>query len=164
MKVLIIEDDSRLALILRHFLEPIASSITVAANMEEALKIVAEADDLSLITLDLGLPDSDVTSTIRKIKDIRLHKPDALIVVVTGQDMPDLEQFALASGADGVIYKQDQSFTAAGFLQVLYAIVQKYLQNPQNYKRSIAILEKVAQKIGQIKHENGPSSTVVAVS
>lgn len=159
MKILIIEDDERMALILKHFLEPVASQIRIATTMEQALNELTQAEELSLITLDLGLPDSDVISTVKKIRDIRKAKPDSLIVVVTGQEVPRLEDLAMEEGADGVVFKQGDSFTPKGFLQILYSITQKYLKHPQDYQRSIAMLEKVSNKIAQLKNnENDPTA------
>lgn len=151
MKILIIEDNEGAAVVLRHFLSPLAQSITTASTMEQALKEVAEADDLNLITVDLGLPDSDVSSTIRKIHQIRKTRPDSLIVVVTGQDIPGLESEAIAEGADGFIYKQGENFTAKGFLTMLSTIVGKYISAPTKPMQSICVLEQIAKKLAELQ-------------
>src|SRR5687768_15771129 len=108
MKILIIEDDLGAAVVLENFLKPVASQITVAKTMNEALKLVSGADEINLITVDLGLPDSDVRSTLGKIRSIRETRPDSLIVVVTGQDIEGLEKQVIEKGADGFITKQSE--------------------------------------------------------
>lgn len=159
MKILIIEDDKNIAMVLEQFLKPISSQITIAQNMEQALKAVAEAEDIELITLDLGLPDSDVTSTVkRQIRKLREIKPNSLIIVVTGYDLPNLESMAMEEGADGFIVKQDESFTAKGFLEVVAKIVEKYMKSSTHPTRSIELLEKVSTRIAKYQNEVSSSS------
>jgi len=151
MKILIIEDDLGAAIVLESFLKPVSSQITVAKTMNEALKLVAGADDINLITVDLGLPDSDVQHTLGKIKTIRETRPDSLIVVVTGQDIDGLEKQALDEGADGYITKQSDGFTSKGFLGLLSTIVQKYTSSPKHPLQSISMLESVASRLSKIQ-------------
>jgi CheY-like chemotaxis protein len=151
VKILIIEDDKGMTVALKHFLEPVASKITVATHMEEALKIVSEAKELHLITVDLGLPDSDVKSTIQKIKDIRVTRPNCLIIVVTGQDIPGIEAEAIEQGADAFIFKQGETFTSKGFLNIIGTLVTKFLSEPTHYKRSVDFLEQVSSRLAQLK-------------
>lgn len=154
MKVLIIEDDENIVRVLSQFIRPISAEIIVAQNMEQALKIVSEAQDIELITLDLGLPDSDVDSTLtKKLRQLRIIKPHALIIVVTGYDNPTFEALALSEGADGFITKQNELFTARGFLAIVARIVQKYMQVPQHPERSISMLEKVSTQIAKYHRE-----------
>lgn len=151
MKILIIEDNEGASVVLKHFLAPVSSRITIAKTMEQALKEVAEADDLNLITVDLGLPDSDVSSTLKKINHIRKTRPDSLIVVVTGQEIPNLEAEAIAEGADGLVYKQGDNFTAKGFLTLLTTIVSKYVSAPTKPAQSICVLEMIAKKLAELQ-------------
>lgn len=147
MKVLIVEDDPSMVTVLKMFLEPISSEIVVAANMEQAMREIADARNIELITLDLGLPDSSVEATLSRIKDIRKGRPDSLLIVVTGQDFPNLEKLATENGADGVIFKQNEQFTPKGFLKFIDTIARKHLATPQNYQHSVSILEKVMNRV-----------------
>jgi CheY-like chemotaxis protein len=151
MKILIIEDDLGAAVVLEKFLTPVSSQITVAKTMNDALKVVSSADEINLITMDLGLPDSDVEHTLGKIKEIRKTRPDSLIVVVTGQEINELEKQVLEEGADGYITKQSDSFTSKGFLNLLSTIVQKYTSSPKHPMQSISMLESVASKLSKIQ-------------
>jgi DNA-binding NarL/FixJ family response regulator len=128
--------------------------------MDDALKTIAEADELNLITVDLALPDSDVPATIAQIKNIRATRPDSLIVVVTGQDIPGLEEKVLSHGADGFVFKQAEAFTAKGFLQIVAAIAAKCLAGPTHPHRSIEMLEKVSKRLASI-NENPDSNPIV---
>lgn len=151
MRILIIEDDPGAALVLQEFLLPLSSSITVAHTMDDALKAVAGAEEINLITVDLGLPDSDVQSTLARIRHIRQRRPESLIVVVTGQDIDGLEKIAVEQGADGLVTKQSENFTAKGFLQVLAAIMQRYKSTVKNPTRSIDILEVTSRKLAELQ-------------
>lgn len=150
MRILIIEDEQGVSKVLKHFLQPIASEIVVAANMEQALIAISDAEEIDIITLDLGLPDSGVEESVKQIKHIRALRPTALVVVVTGQDMPNLEKEVMESGADGIIFKQGNDFTAKGFLTFIQGLVKKYMDEPQHFNRSVGVLEKVSQKLAQL--------------
>lgn len=155
MRILIIEDDGGAALALRHFLEPLAACITIVTNMTEALAALRGVDDIDLITVDLGLPDSDVQSTLAQINEIRRLRPDSFIVVVTGQELPDLATIVAAAGADGLVTKQSDDFSSKGFLQLLAAIVRRYTMEPRLHQHSITLLDKVASKLAKLQtHEN----------
>lgn len=154
MKILIIEDDKNIASVLEQFLQPISAHITIAYTMEQALKVVTEADDVELITLDLGLPDSAIESTLRqKVREIRAIRPNSLIILVTGNAIEGLEETAIQEGADGVILKQQEDFTQKGFLTVIAKIVEKYMTDPQPPHRSISLLEKVSNRIAKYNVE-----------
>jgi len=153
MKVLIIEDDPSMVTVLRMFLEPMASEIVIAANMEEAMREIADAREIELITLDLGLPDSSVSSSIERIKEIRKSRPDSLLIIVTGQDMPNLEKVAEEYGADGVLLKQNEQFTPQGFLKFIDAVARKHLTTPQPYQRSVNLLERVMNRVHELQNK-----------
>lgn len=157
MRILIIEDDDGAALALRHFLEPLASCITIVTNMTEALAALRGVDQLDLITVDLGLPDSDVQETIAQIIEIRRMRPDSFIVVVTGQELPDLATVVAAAGADGLVTKQSDAFSSKGFLQLLAAIVKRYTMEPRLHQQSIALLQRVATKLANLQTHENPS-------
>lgn len=151
MKVLIIEDDPSMVTVLKMFLEPLSSEVIHAPNMEQALAEIASAREIEIITLDLGLPDSGVNATIERIKEIRKSRPQSLLIVVTGQEVTDLEKIATSYGADGVIYKKNEQFTPKGFLKFIDAIARKHIANPQPYQHSLSVLEKVMNRVHQLQ-------------
>lgn len=160
MKILIIEDELGAAVALEHFLKPLASRIIVAKTMQQALQEMSGANEIDLITVDLGLPDSDPDNTIRKIKEIRAMRPDSLIVVVTGQDLPNLAAAVTDAGADGFLTKQSDDFSSKGFLQLLATIVQRYTTQAKPHQQSITLLERVATKLASLQtNENAVPST-----
>ena len=154
MKVLIVEDETGMTTVLKMFLEPIASEITIAKDMEQALKEISGARDIEIITLDLGLPDSPVSVTVDKIKEIRRYRPSCLIIVVTGMDYPDLEAVAKANGADEVVRKSAETFTGPGFLKLIGKIANKHLSQPQNFQHSVSVFEKVMEKLRSLNEGN----------
>src|SRR5688572_15155102 len=123
MKALIIEDDEGACEALRTILQPFTSELRVAKNMTEVLQAIAEASKVELIILDLGLPDSMVEESILHITEIRDRCPNSLLIVLTRQEITDLEDRVIAQGADGLIKKQGDGFSRMGFLKLMSGIV-----------------------------------------
>lgn len=157
MRILIIEDEEGAAFALRHFLQPLASRIQIVTNMQQALEALKGVEEIDLITVDLGLPDSDVQSTIAQINAIRAMRPDSFIVVVTGQELPNLAETVTAAGADGFVTKQSDDFSSKGFLQLLAAIVKRYTMEAKPHQQSITLLDKVATKLAALQTHENPS-------
>lgn len=151
MKAIIVEDDDGAQTVLKSILQPLVTNIKVVESMKDALTAIAEAGQIELITVDLGLPDSQVEETITKhIKEFRALHPGALIIVITGQELENLEERVIAEGADGLILKQGEKFNRKGFLTLLASIVAKYAKDPKHYKRSVELMEKVSRKIAEL--------------
>lgn len=160
MKVLIVEDEEGAATVLKHFIEPIASEIIVARNLGDALGFISDAVEIDIITLDLGLPDSGVEQTLSKIQHIRSLRPNSLIIVVTGHEAEAISMQAITAGADGVLSKMDKTFTAQGFIALISAIVMRYLSVPHPASRNVLVLEKIAQKLADIKNNENATPIV----
>jgi DNA-binding NarL/FixJ family response regulator len=73
-----------------------------AGTAEEALQVVAAHDDVALVLLDLGLPDADGFTVLRKL---RAAHPLVAVVIVSGSDSPKQIRKALDGGAAGFIPK-----------------------------------------------------------
>jgi len=156
MKVLIVEDDPGMVKVLKALLAPLTTEIIVAHTMAEAIDAVAQAKEIELITLDLGLPDSNIKQTIGRIRTFRDKHPNALLIVITGMNIPDLEKLVAEQGADGLVFKSDDvTFTPAGFLSFLGAVASKLITQPGRYHDSLASLEKVAQAVHQMQETRG---------
>jgi DNA-binding response OmpR family regulator len=98
--ILVVDDDSKIRLLLRRCFESEGFRVSEAANRGEVERALS-AGGLDLITLDLTLPDSDGLTIARDIR-ARLAVP---IVMVTGKgDMID-RVVGLELGADDYIAK-----------------------------------------------------------
>ena len=97
---LVVEDDERAADLIRVLLEAEGFSVLIASDVEQAMRL-ASVHALSLITLDLLLPDIDGWDFLARIRE-----NEALarvpVVVITGTGDGNL---ALAGGAAAVLQK-----------------------------------------------------------
>lgn len=83
MRVLIVEDDKRIAAFLDKGLRAEGYVTTLAANAVEAMTYLdALADDLSLVLLDLGLPDSSGEVVLTRI---RQKRADVSVIILTAR-------------------------------------------------------------------------------
>jgi two-component system, cell cycle sensor histidine kinase and response regulator CckA len=104
-RVLVIEDDPVYAAFARGTLgkadEP-PEEILFARTLAEGLSTLAADPHISLILLDLGLPDSDGLDTLVAV---RHHAPETAIIVLTGRDDHGLARRSVQQGAQDYIVK-----------------------------------------------------------
>jgi DNA-binding response OmpR family regulator len=98
--ILVVDDDPKIRLLLRRLFEGEGFRVTEAASGSDA-EVAVEAEQLDLITLDLGLPDSDGFSVARAIR-ARSRVP---IIMVTGKGEMIDRVVGLELGADDYITK-----------------------------------------------------------
>ncbi|WP_283135076.1 response regulator transcription factor [Rhizohabitans arisaemae] len=98
MRVLVVEDDVRVAAALASALRREKYEVLHAASAAEALA----APSVDLILLDLGLPDRDGIELCRRL---RMSAPDVAIIVVTARGEERDRIIGLRSGADDYIVK-----------------------------------------------------------
>jgi len=100
MKVLVIEDNPRLAVRIKEQLRK-WYIVETALSGDEGLHNVA-SDSFDIVLLDLGLPN---TTGLEVCKQIRLLSNDLPILIVTGIDSTESRVELLDSGADDYITK-----------------------------------------------------------
>lgn len=98
--VLVVDDDPHLLKVLKISLEANGYTVTAAADGESAL-LAATRHPLALIILDLGLPDIDGTTVIKRL---RSWNP-VPILVLSARHTSDDKVEALDAGADDYITK-----------------------------------------------------------
>ena len=103
-KILIIDDDARNIFALTAVLRAKGFSCIAAAEVREALHLLAEQEDIGIVLLDMMMPDIDGYEAIPKIKAIRndIFMP---VVAVTAQAMNGDRERCLDAGADGYVAK-----------------------------------------------------------
>lgn len=101
MRILIVEDEPKLASVIRRGLEEQGYQPLVAVNAAEAIAAV-RAEHLDLMLLDISLPDRDGHVVLAEARRLRRDLP---VIMVTARDDVASKIDALNSGADDYITK-----------------------------------------------------------
>lgn len=101
MRLLLVEDNERLAGLTRRELERLGYSVDGVASCAEASDACA-AFEYDLILLDRGLPDGDGLTLIPFVRKLGRTTP---VLVLTAQDSPEHRVEGLDTGADDYLVK-----------------------------------------------------------
>lgn len=101
MRVLIVEDDHRLATSIRQSLEEVGIAADAVYDGEDAVA-AAIATAYDAILLDVMLPKVDGISVSRQLRSRRMHAP---ILMLTAKDAVDDRVRGLEAGADDYLIK-----------------------------------------------------------
>lgn len=118
MRVLLVEDDTRMAAALRRGLKADGIAVDIAARGEEALG-AARATDFDAVVLDVMLPGQDGFETCRRMRADGLWMP---IIMLTARDAVEDRVRGLDEGADDYLTKP---FSLAELLARLRALVRR---------------------------------------
>jgi len=80
----------------------LGDNIAEASNLDEALAILAKDAEIELVFLDLNMPGNDGLTGLSQIR--HLH-PDVLVIIVSGEEDPQIIRKALHLGSSGFIPK-----------------------------------------------------------
>lgn len=99
--ILLVEDDSVLRMLLHETLRNEGFIVTEAANRPEAMRIIADAQNLGVAIVDLGLPPMEHTTIegLTLIRDVNADSSKLKIIVLTGQDEEQAALEAIREGA-----------------------------------------------------------------
>jgi two-component system response regulator QseB len=100
-RILIVEDESRIASFLEKGLKANGFTITCATNGRTALNL-AFNHEFDLIILDLGLPDKDGMALLKEFRGQGLNQP---IIVLTARDDVHEKVSGFEAGADDYVTK-----------------------------------------------------------
>ncbi len=101
LRVFVVDDDADFAESLACILESHDCQVQIAHTGEEAIKIFQE-QDFDLAFMDVKLPGKN---GVESFLEIRRHKPEARVVMMTGFSMEQLLEEAVENGAYGVLRK-----------------------------------------------------------
>ena len=121
--VLVIDDEAQIRRLLRVCLERNGYQVVEAATGEQGIS-EAISHQPDLVLLDLGLPDTDGTTVLRRIREWS----KVPILVVSVRDREDDKIKALDNGANDYITKP----FSTGELLARLRVAQRYLQEPAN--------------------------------
>lgn len=121
MKILVVEDEHRIAMAIRQGLEQEAYAVDVAYDGEEGYNS-ARNDNYDLIVLDVMLPGMDGLTVSKKLRQDNIHVP---ILMLTAKDQSKDVVLGLDSGADDYLSKPFA-------FDVLLARIRALLRRPQD--------------------------------
>jgi CheY-like chemotaxis protein len=99
--ILVVDDNVNLARTTAMILKCKGYAVTTASNGGEALEKVKH-QAFAIILMDIKMPVMNGVDTYKNIKVIR---PEAVVIMMTAYAVEELIQEALAEGAYGVLYK-----------------------------------------------------------
>jgi DNA-binding response OmpR family regulator len=102
MHVLLVEDDQRLARVLRRLLEDDRHVVEVAPDGETGIEIAMSPAGIEVIILDVGLPDISGLEVARRI---RRAGSEVAILMLTARDTVNDRVSGLDAGADDYLVK-----------------------------------------------------------
>jgi CheY-like chemotaxis protein len=103
-KVLVVDDDARNIFALASLLENQEMDVISATSGPMALEIVARTPDLSIVLMDIMMPDMDGYETIRNIREDPRF-PTLPILALTAKAMTGDREKCLDAGASDYISK-----------------------------------------------------------
>ena len=103
-KILIAEDEGFNFLLLETILKNNPNNFTVyhAEDGEKTIELCKEHKDISLVFMDLKLPEMDGFKATKVIKNLLPHVP---VIALTAYSTPDKKELALSAGCDDFISK-----------------------------------------------------------
>lgn len=118
MNILMIEDDSSVAEMMKLFFAKEKWNVDVATDGEEAVeKFMANKDKYDIITLDLNLPKKDGMEVAREIRESSQRIP---IIMLTARDSESDEILGLEIGADEYVTKPFSPLALIARIKALY--------------------------------------------
>jgi DNA-binding response OmpR family regulator len=128
MRVLLVEDDRKLARQLKKGLDECGHAATLAFEGREGLE-TAHSNEFDVIILDVMLPGLDGISVVKRLRLNRIGTP---ILLLTARDTPEDVITGLDAGADDYLTKP---FSFQVLLARLRAVARRRQVNPQTLLR-----------------------------
>jgi DNA-binding response OmpR family regulator len=147
MRVLVVEDDRRLAASLRRSLMESRMAVDIAHNGEDGLE-AASATPYDVIVLDLMLPRLDGLEVTRRLRERRVQTP---ILMLTGRDGVDDRVAGLDAGADDYLVKP---FALREVVARLRALTRRHVPDRKSQlKAGKVLLDTAAHTLTVDGHE-----------
>jgi len=128
MKVLVVEDEEKLAEALSRGLQAKGYTVDAISDGEKALeRIILYHEDYDLVVLDLMLPKTDGQTICREVRQRKISIP---IIILTARDETDTKVDLLRGGADDYLAKPFS-------FDELDARIQALLRRPAEVKSTV---------------------------
>lgn len=101
--VLVVDDEEIIREVTKELLENMECSVLLAANGYEAIEIFKKyGSDISLVILDLVMPEMDGTTTFQELRKI---DPDVKVLICSSYVSNSAVNSLVQSGVQGVLHK-----------------------------------------------------------
>ena len=145
LKVLVVDDESRMRKLVRDFLVKDGYSVVEAADGEEAVDVFMSDKDISLIILDVMMPDMNGFQELLKIRE--KNNVPVLMLTARGEDVDRI--VGLELGADDYIAKP---FNPRELLARIHAVLRR---RPRADEPGAPSLEKEVVVFGDFELDLG---------
>jgi heavy metal response regulator len=102
MRILVVEDDRKVASFIRQGLVEEGHTVETAADGDSALKLLVEGEPYDLIVLDVMLPGRDGFAVLKSARQAGVHAP---VIMLTARDSVADKVTGLDLGADDYLAK-----------------------------------------------------------
>ena len=119
MRILVVEDERKVAAFVRQGLVEEGHAVEVAANGDAALEAVADGPPFDLVVLDVMLPKRNGLDVLRSLRGLRVQTP---VLLLTARDGVADKVAGLDAGADDYLAKP---FAFEEFLARVRALLRR---------------------------------------
>jgi len=140
MRILVVEDEKRIADFLSRGLESGGYTVDVAGDGATALEMV-HATEFDLIILDLGLPDMDGMAVLKKIRTRKTSPP---VLILSARDAVDDRVKGLENGADDYLVKP---FAYVELLARVRVLLRRGQPTPERLQVGDLALDCIRRKV-----------------
>src|SRR5882724_1771297 len=140
MRILVVEDESRIADFLSRGLVSAGYAVDVAATGGAAIDMI-HSTDYDLMILDLGLPDVDGLSVLQKIRNRKSSQP---VLILSARDAVDDRVKGLELGADDYLTKP---FAFVELLARVRALLRRGQPTPERLQVGDLALDCIRRKV-----------------
>lgn len=140
VRLLVVEDESRIADFLRRGLESAGYAVDVANDAAKALDYV-HATEYDLVILDLMLPDMDGLDLLKKVRNRKTSPP---VMILSARDAVDDRVKGLELGADDYLVKP---FAFVELLARVRALLRRGTPTPERLQVGDLVLDCIRRKV-----------------
>jgi len=140
MRILVVEDEKRIADFLCRGLQGAGYAVDAAPNGATALEFVHSAD-YDLVILDLGLPDMDGLQVLEKVRNRKLGPP---VLILSARGALDDRVKGLEQGADDYLVKP---FAFVELLARVRALLRRGQPTPEKLQVADLTLDCIRRKV-----------------
>jgi signal transduction histidine kinase/DNA-binding response OmpR family regulator len=105
IRILTIDDDLDILVYFREIVSSLGAHCDVAANAEEALRLVEESGGYNIYFVDLKMPDIDGITLTKQIRERERNYENSVVIMISSADLSAVEVEAKKAGVDRFLLK-----------------------------------------------------------